>query len=152
MSSKKKFSALRSRAEEIASQKKALEDAEKEYKKSIDDAVKHAGRARAEFVEKLYDYFGIEAETTLRRDKHGDVVRGKDGRPIEVKTDRNEAVRIQKLAEAFAQLVDGQEQAQDTEPTMDEPDSDEGVDAPVSADSTPDPQASYGHRFDENVA
>ncbi|MFP3397650.1 hypothetical protein SB749_15070 [Brevibacterium sp. SIMBA_078] len=152
MSSDKRFSALRSRAEEIAAQKKALDDAEKAYNKSIDEAVKHAGRARAEFVEKLYKYFGIEAETTLRRDKHGEVVRDKDGRPVEVKTDRNEAVRIQKLAEAFAQLVDGQDDAQDAEPITDRPDSDDEDNAPVSTVSTPDPQASCGHRFDENVA
>ncbi len=152
MSNKKKFSALRSRAEEIASQKKALEDAEKEYKKSIDDAVKHAGRTRAEFVEKLYDYFDIQPETTERRDKDGEVVRGKDGLPVEVRTDKNEAVRIQKLAEAFAQLVDGQDDAEEAGPTTDEPDSDEGVNAPASSAPTPDPQASYEHRFTRDAA
>lgn len=151
MSSKKEFSALRSRAEEIAQQKKALEEAEKEYKKSIDDAVKHAGRTRAEFVEKLYDYFGIEPETTERRDKDGEVVRGKDGRPIEVKTDRNEAVRIQKLAEAFAQLLDGQDEAEEAGPFTGEPDSAGGVDAPVSTVSTPDPQTSYEHRLSSDA-
>lgn len=152
MSSKKKFSALRSRAEEIASQKKALEDAEKEYKKSIDDAVKHAGRTRAEFVEKLYDYFDIDTETTERRDKSGEVVRGKDGRPVEVKTDKNEAVRIQKLAEAFARLVDGQDEVEEPASISDEPDPGEGVDAPASSAPTPDPQASYEHRFTRDAA
>lgn len=114
--------------------------------------MKYAGRTRAEFVEKLYDYFDIDTETTERRDKGGEVVRGKDGRPVEVKIDKNKAVRIQKLAEAFAQLVDGQDKVEKAGPTADEPESDEGVDAPVSTVSAPDSQTSYEHRFSRDAA
>lgn len=104
----KKFN-TKSRAAEIAAQLKAAEEAQKAYDDAIAEAEKHAGRARVEFVERLYDHFGIEAETTVRKDKNGQPVRDKDGEPIRVKTDKNEEKRIENLAEAFEQLVDAAE-------------------------------------------
>lgn len=104
MTSKKSFHP-KARAEEIAAQLKAAEDEQRRYDASIDEAVKNAGRTRAEFVEVLYDHFGIEPETTERRDKNGQPVLTKDGDPVVVKTDKDETVRIEKLAKKFEQLV-----------------------------------------------
>lgn len=100
----KKFNP-KARAEEIAAQLKAAEEAEKLYAETIDEAVKNAGRTRAEFVEMLYDHFDIEPETSARKDKNGEVIRSKDGAAVQVKTDKDESVRILKLAEKFEQLV-----------------------------------------------
>lgn len=147
-----KFSALRSRAEEIAAQKKALADAEKAHEKALDDAVKHAGRTRAEFVERLYDFFEIEPLTTERRDKNGDVVRDKDGRPVAVKTDRNEAVRILKLAEAFARLVDGEDHLEETEESSVDAVPDDDLDDPTPSAPTPESPVSYKHSYGEDAA
>lgn len=104
MASKKSFHP-KARAEEIAAQLKAAEEEQRRYDASIDEAVKNAGRTRAEFVEVLYDHFGIESETTERRDKNGQPVLTKDGDPVVVKTDKDETVRIEKLAKKFEQLV-----------------------------------------------
>lgn len=104
MASKKSFHP-KARAEEIAAQLKAAEEEQRRYDTSIDEAVKNAGRTRAEFVEVLYDHFGIEPETTERRDKNGQPVLTKDGDPVVVKTDKDETVRIEKLAKKFEQLV-----------------------------------------------
>lgn len=95
----------KARAEEIAAQLKAAEQAQKDYDASIEEAVKHAGRTRAEFVEVLYGHFGIDPEVTERKDKNGDVVTGKDGQPVRVRTDKDETVRIEKLAAKFEELV-----------------------------------------------
>lgn len=95
----------KARANEIAAQLKAAEEAQTAYDATIDEAVKHAARTRTEFVEVLYDHFGIEAETTVRKDKNGQPVRDKDGEQVRVKTDKTEEKRIEKLAEAFEQLV-----------------------------------------------
>lgn len=100
----KKFNP-KARANEIAAQLKAAEEAQAAYDATIDEALKHAARTRAEFVEVLYDHFGIEAETTVRKDKNGQPVRGKDGEQVRVKTDKTEEKRIEKLAKAFEQLV-----------------------------------------------
>lgn len=95
----------KARADEIAAQLKAAEEAQASYNAAIDEAVNHAGRTRAEFVEVLYDHFGIEPESTVRKDKEGKPVLNKDGEQVVVKTDKDEAVRIEKLARAFEDLV-----------------------------------------------
>lgn len=97
----------KARANEIAAQLKAAEEAKAAYDAAIDDAVKHAGRTRAEFVEMLYAHFGIEPETTERVDKEtGEPKRDKHGDVVRVKTDRDESVRIEKLAAEFEALVE----------------------------------------------
>ena len=104
MTALKKFD-TKSRAAEIAAQKKAAEDAQKAYEASLKDALKHAAPARVEFVENLYSYFGIEAGTTALIDKEtGDPVRAKDGSIVMVKTDRNEHARIEKLGASVGEL------------------------------------------------
>ncbi|PRI10519.1 hypothetical protein [Leucobacter massiliensis] len=95
----------KARAKEIAAELKAAEQQQREYDDAIDEAVKHAGRTRAEFVEMLYRHFGIDAEMTERRTKEGELMRTKDGSPILVKTDRDEGHRIARLAERFEELV-----------------------------------------------
>lgn len=96
----------KARANEIAAQLKAAEKAQAEYEATITEAVKHAGRTRAEFVEMLYTHFDIDAEATERKDKNGDAVKTDDGKVVRVKTDKDEAKRIVKLAEAFEALVE----------------------------------------------
>lgn len=91
----------KSRAEEIAAQLKAAQEAQQAYDDAIDEAVKNAGRTRVEFVETLYAHFGIEPETTERTDKNGKPVLNKDNQPILVKTDKDESKRIEKLAAAL---------------------------------------------------
>jgi hypothetical protein len=95
----------KARANELAAQLKAAEEAEAAYNATIDEAVKNAGRTRVEFVEALYEHFGIEAEMTARKDKDDKPVLDKSGKPVMVKTDKDEAKRIAKLAVAFEQLV-----------------------------------------------
>lgn len=101
----KKMFDPKARANEIAAQLKAAEEAQAAYDATIDEALKHAARTRAEFVEVLYDHFDIDAETTVRKDKNGQPVRDKDGEQVRVKTDKTEEKRIEKLAEVFEQLV-----------------------------------------------
>lgn len=95
----------KARANEIAAQLKAAEEAQAAYEATIDEAIKNAARSRVEFVEMLYEHFDIQAETTVRNDKSGQPVRDKDGEEVRVKTDKNEEKRIARLAEAFEQLV-----------------------------------------------
>lgn len=95
----------KARANELAAQLKAAEEAEATYNATIDEAVKNAGRTRVEFVEALYEHFGIEAEMTARKDKDDRPVLDKNGSPVMVKTDKDETKRIAKLAAAFEQLV-----------------------------------------------
>lgn len=94
----------KARAEEIARQLKEAEEAKAAYDAAIDKAVKDAGRTRAEFVEMLYDYFGIEPEKTPRL-KDGEPMKGKDGKTVMVSTDKDESQRIAKLAEKFEEMV-----------------------------------------------
>lgn len=108
----KKFAQMKTRAEEIVAKEKALEQAKKENDKHIDEVLKHASRTRAEFVEKLYTFFDIEPETTERKNKEGEVIRDGNGDPVTVKTDRTEAVRIQKLDEALARALDGRQRTE----------------------------------------
>lgn len=96
----------KARANEIAAQVKAAEEEQKAYDDTIAEALKSAGRTRVEFVERLYEHFDIPREMTERRDKDGAAVRGKDGQPVKVRTDKNEEARIQKLAAAFERLVE----------------------------------------------
>ena len=95
----------RARAKKIAADLKAAEAAQAAYDASITEALNNAGRTRVEFVEELYKHFGIEAETTPRKDKDGKPVVDKNGAPVLVKTDKDESKRIAKLAEAFGTLV-----------------------------------------------
>ncbi|OYO00738.1 hypothetical protein CGZ95_08940 [Enemella evansiae] len=95
----------KARANELAAQLKAAEEAEAAYNATIDDAMKNAGRARVEFVEALYEHFGIEADSTPRKDKDDKPVLDKSGNPVLVKTDKDETKRIAKLASAFEALV-----------------------------------------------
>lgn len=95
----------KARANEIAAQLKAAEEAQAAYDATIDEALKHAARTRAEFVEVLYEHFDIEAETTVRKGKDDKPVLDKNGEQVRVKTDKTEEKRIEKLAEAFEQLV-----------------------------------------------
>lgn len=97
---RKPFS-TKSRADEIAAQLKAAQEAQKAYDDAIEEAVKNAGRTRVEFVENLYAHFGIEPETTERTDKNGNRVLNKDNEPILVKTNKDETKRIEKLAAAL---------------------------------------------------
>jgi hypothetical protein len=104
------FSA-RSRAAKIAAQIKAAEEEQKAYDASIEEAMKSAGRARVEFVETLYDFFGIDIETTARRDKETGEILRKNGEPVLVKTDKKEVRRIERLAAAFGELVEKAQRA-----------------------------------------
>lgn len=103
--SAKKFNP-KARANEIAAQLKAAEAAQAAYDATIDEALEKAGRNRVEFVEVLYEHFGIEPEVTQRKDKDGNVVLSKNGEPVTVKTDKDESVRIEKLAQSFERLVE----------------------------------------------
>lgn len=94
----------KARAEEIARQLKEAEEAKQTYDAAIDKAVKDAGRTRAEFVEMLYDYFGIEAEKTPRL-KDGQPLKDKAGKTVMVPTDKDESKRIATLAEKFEEMV-----------------------------------------------
>lgn len=112
MTAFKKFD-TKSRAAQIAAQKKAAEDAQKAYDASLKEALKHAAPARVEFVENLYSYFEIEAGTTARIDREtGEPVRAKDGSIVMVKTDRNEHARIEKLGSSLADLFSALDDAQ----------------------------------------
>lgn len=112
MAAYKKFD-TKSRAAQIAAQKKAAEDAQKAYEASLKDALKHAAPARVEFVENLYSHFEIEAGSTARIDKEtGEPVRAKDGSIVLIKTDRNEHVRIEKLGAALGGFFSVLEDAQ----------------------------------------
>jgi hypothetical protein len=104
----KRFS-TQSRAAQIAAQIKAAEEEQKAYDAAIDDALKTAGRARVEFVEKLYEFFDIDPEMTPRRDKATGEVITKDGEPVLVRTDRKEERRIERLARAFEAFVNREE-------------------------------------------
>lgn len=137
MTSKKSFHP-KARAEEIAAQLKAAEDEQRRYDASIDEAVKNAGRTRAEFVEALYDHFGIEPETTERRDKNGQPVLTKDGDPVVVKTDKDETARIEKLAKKFEQLVAKAEASSRPGAAAKPPAADDAADK-TSADGDPSP-------------
>lgn len=95
----------KARAEEIAAELKAAQEKQKAYDAAIDKAVKDAGRTRAEFVEMLYEHFGIEAERTERRDQDGNVVKTKKGNVVTVETDKDESKRIATLAEKFEEMV-----------------------------------------------
>ena len=96
----------KARAEEIAAELKAALEKQQAYEEAVETAVKHAGRTRAEFVEMLYEHFGISPEKTERKDKDGNVVKTKTGEPVMVSTDKDETQRIQKLAAKFEQLVE----------------------------------------------
>lgn len=96
----------KARANEIAAQLKAAEKAQAEYEATITEAVKQAGRTRVEFVEMLYAHFDIKSETTERKDSEGHPVKDKSGSPVLVRTDKDEAKRIVKLADAFEALID----------------------------------------------
>lgn len=104
-----------SRAAQIAAQIKAAEEEQKAYDASIDEAMRSAGRARVEFVETLYDYFGIPPETTVRRDKETGEILRKDEEPVLVKTDKKEVRRIERLAAAFGELVEKAQRADEHE-------------------------------------
>lgn len=106
----------KARAEEIARQLKEAEEAKQAYDAAIDKAVKDAGRTRAEFVEMLYDYFGIEAERTERRDQDGNVVKTKKGNVVTVETDKDESKRIATLAEKFEEMVEVYEASRQPKP------------------------------------
>lgn len=111
MSQTKRFSS-KSRAAEIAAQQKAAQEAQKTYENSLKDALKHAAPARVEFVENLYSYFGIEAESSPRIDKEtGEPMRAKDDSIVMVKSDRNEHVRIEKLGKEVGELLYGYDEA-----------------------------------------
>lgn len=94
----------KARAEEIAAELKAAQEKQKAYDAAIDKAVKDAGRTRAEFVEMLYEHFGIEPEKTPRL-KDGEPMKDKDGKTVMVSTDKDESQRIAKLAEKFEEMV-----------------------------------------------
>lgn len=100
-----------SRAAQIAAQIKAAEEEQKAYDASIEEAMKSAGRARVEFVETLYEFFGIDVETTPRRDKETGEILQKNGEPVLVKTDKKEVHRIERLAVAFGELVEKAQRA-----------------------------------------
>lgn len=105
----------KARAEEIAAELKAAQEKQAAYDEAIDTAVKHAGRTRAEFVEMLYEHFDIPAEKTPRL-KDGEPVKTKSGETVMVSTDKDEAVRIEKLAAKFEQLVSAAERSQHASP------------------------------------
>lgn len=101
----KTFAAVKNRAEQIVAELKAAQEAKQRYDEAIDEALANAGRARVEFVEMLYEFFGIEEESTERTDGSGAVKRTQSGKVIRVKTDKDESKRIARLTEAFEQLV-----------------------------------------------
>ena len=140
----KKFAQMTTRAEEIVAKEKALELAKKENDKRIDEVIKHASRNRAEFVEKLYNFFDIEPEMTERKSKEGEVIRDGNGDPVTVKTDRTEAVRIQKLDEALAHALDGSQRTENEHREAESPV------APVmtsqSVEQTPQTHHDFGER------
>lgn len=129
----------KARANEIAAQLKAAEEAQAQYDATIAEAMKNAGRNRVEFVEMLYTHFGIDEETSSRTDGNGDPVKGKNGKPVVVKTDKDETKRISKLAEAFSALV---------EPSTARPGSNSEAAKPSSAGSVPaKPAATTADQF-----
>ncbi|WP_218220429.1 hypothetical protein [Nesterenkonia sp. Act20] len=105
----------KARAEQIAAQLKAAQEMQDAYDQNIETAVKHAGRTRAEFVEMLYDLFDIGPEKTPRM-KDGQPVKDKRGETVMVSTDKDESIRIGKLAAKFEVLVNDFQRRQREDP------------------------------------
>lgn len=112
----------KARAKEIARELEAARKKQEQYEEAIDAVVgkeaKPAARTRAEFVEMLYDHFGIEeSPRTPRKDKNGNVMKKKGtDEAIMTPTDRDESERIEKLAAKFEQLVSAAERSQQAVP------------------------------------
>lgn len=83
---------------ELVRQQAELEAQETAYEKAVHDAVRRAGYARAEAVERLYELLGLEEQTTTRTRA--------DGTVQTVRSDRDETGRAQRLVEAVQALLD----------------------------------------------
>ncbi|MGO1629511.1 MAG: hypothetical protein ACTHX2_11905 [Microbacterium sp.] len=86
------------RAEKIA----ALMAEQQAYEAQVKEAVKSAAFARCDAVEQLYDVIGVGPEPKTQR-------RQKDGKHIDVTTDKDETKRAARLVEAVMALAEGRQ-------------------------------------------
>jgi len=89
--------------DELAARKRAIEAEEKADEKAVDEALKHAGRARCAAVEELYALLDIEEDFTVSTLKDGTVRR--------TRRDRDETKRAARLVEAVVALVSSRDDA-----------------------------------------
>lgn len=93
------FPALRgrpTRAQQRAREIARLQEEQKLYEQSVQQAVKHAAFARCDAVEQLYEILGVEPEEPIVRS-------GKKG-PYQVQQDRDETKRADRLVQAVLAL------------------------------------------------
>lgn len=72
------------------------------YETNVKNAAKVAAFARCDAVEQLYDVIGVEPEPKGQR-------RQKDGKHIDVTTDKDETKRAARLVEAVMALAEGRQ-------------------------------------------
>lgn len=87
----------------------ALQAEQEAHDKRLDEALKSAGPARVALVEDLLEKFGVEpaAQVKRRNKRTGEVITGKDGKPVMVDPDPDETERMARLADAIDAAVNG---------------------------------------------